>query len=412
MEGLKGKKTIYLETLENLYQELTQACPITLGGRKFVLMGLLYDVHRVHRFFSQIESNLTRTPDVQNLLWYDADVDYKKWSEKLAIGREVKPIFPSAEKEDTPILAATLNGQIIKLRDTLLRIHHILNKYRMTLDEGKTLYNYEYSQFVHQHESKIIADFEEWKDQFDDNEELVKRNLKGKYTSEMLALFQSGFLNTRLYAQIETDKSDFEEEMKTLKFEKIPADIDIEIYYSALREIFDYKNQVVVPQHGLVGKFFFKHRKEIGEEQRTALFRFIKMTLLIQEEKNPKPQQEALNYEGIKIAMIRTYFPKCSKALNKDYNTAWLAGYMNTLMESELREKLARDWAIPNKRDTIVCLIIGALKEADVLKGSYSDLAKLLDKKNERTLAKYVGQAKKHALADWTKEYIEEQPKT
>ena len=110
--------------------------------------------------------------------------------------------------------------------------------------------------------------------------------------------------------------------------------------------------------------------------------------------------------------MIRTYFPKCSKALNKDYNTAWLAGYMNALMESELREKLARDWAIPNKRDTIVCLIIGALKEADVLKGSYSDMAKLLDKKNARTLAKYVGQAKKHALAEWTKEYIEEQPKT
>ena len=55
MEGLRKKKTVYLETLDNLYQELIQARSMSSGGRKLMLLGLLYDVHRVHQFFEQIE---------------------------------------------------------------------------------------------------------------------------------------------------------------------------------------------------------------------------------------------------------------------------------------------------------------------------------------------------------------------
>lgn len=68
MEGLKQKKTIYLEALENLFQELTSARSMSSGGRKFLLLGLLYDVHRVHQFFLQIESNLSESIAVHNLL--------------------------------------------------------------------------------------------------------------------------------------------------------------------------------------------------------------------------------------------------------------------------------------------------------------------------------------------------------
>ena len=73
MEGLRKKKTIYLETLENLFQELTQARSISSGGRKLILLGLLYDVHRVHQFFKQIENNLSESIDIHDILLSDVD---------------------------------------------------------------------------------------------------------------------------------------------------------------------------------------------------------------------------------------------------------------------------------------------------------------------------------------------------
>ena len=67
MDGLR-KKTVYLETLENLFHELTQARSMSSSGRKLVLLGLLYDVHRVQQFFLRIENNLSESIDIQNVL--------------------------------------------------------------------------------------------------------------------------------------------------------------------------------------------------------------------------------------------------------------------------------------------------------------------------------------------------------
>ena len=54
------------------------------------------------------------------------------------------------------------------------------------------------------------------------------------------------------------------------------------------------------------------------------------------------------------------------------------------------------------------CMIIGALKDAGVIKGSYSAIAKLLDidGENPATLAKYIGMGKKQPFAEWINNYV------
>lgn len=451
MEGLH-KKTVYLETLENLFQELMQARSMSSGGRKLILLGVLYDLHRVHQFFLQIENNLSESIDIQNILKYDADVDYNQWSVKLDIKFDVKAFYmPDEEENDADAesvkgtlwhvfdtfsrdelkniscdrtnnvqhlleiltndasidnLVLLLNESIVALRESLLHIHTCISRHRMTNEDGIQLYKHELEYFIQTHESEVVEEFESWKDQFDDNEELVMRNIHGKYNSEMLSLFMSEFLKSRIAAQLETDKSGFESEMAKLHFVNVPANIDTSLYYSALRELFEYKNDIVVPHPGRIGKFFFKHRKEVDAKQRIALFKFIKMIELIEEEKKPKPKVEELNYEGIITAMTRTYFPKCEDALCEGYNMDWLANYITDLMNSNFKDEIARDWAIVNKRNTLKGIIIGALKEAKVFKGNNSSIAKLLNSEDYKTLAKYMGKAKSHVIGEWTMDYV------
>ena len=451
MEGLH-KKTVYLETLENLFQELMQARSMSSGGRKLILLGVLYDLHRVHQFFLQIENNLSESIDIHNILKYDADVDYNQWSVKLDIKFDVKAFYMPDEEEndaDAESVKGTLwhvfdtfsrdeligiscdrtnnvqhlleiltndvsidnfvlllNESIVALRESLLHIHTCISRHRMTNEDGIQLYKHELEYFIQTHENEVIEEFESWKDQFDDNEELVMRNIRGKYNSEMLSLFMSEFLKSRIAAQLETDKSGFESEMAKLHFVNVPADIDTLLYYSALRELFEYKNDIVVPHPGRIGKYFFKHRKEVDAKQRVALFKFIKMIELIEEEKKPKPKVEELNYEGIITAMTRTYFPKCEDALCEGYNMDWLVNYITDLMNSNFKDEIARDWAIVNKRNTLKGIIIGALKEAKVFKGNNSSIAKLLNSEDYKTLAKYIGKAKSHVIGEWTMDYV------
>jgi hypothetical protein len=136
----------------------------------------------------------------------------------------------------------------------------------------------------------------------------------------------------------------------------------------------------------------------------------------IQEEKIPKENTKDLNYEAVIINMNNKYFKACEKLLLEDYNMNWLDNYINALMSSEHKDGIANDWAKNNRRKKVACFILGALVDGGVLTDNYADVAKAIydgkekgDKKEKklRTLANYIGQGKKQALGDWTKEYIE-----
>ena len=54
-------------------------------------------------------------------------------------------------------------------------------------------------------------------------------------------------------------------------------------------------------------------------------------------------------------------------------------------------------------------MIVGCLKDAGVIKGSYNQIAKLLDLDDEKpatTLAKYLGMGKKQPYFEWIADYV------
>lgn len=334
MESLKPNKTIYLQTLENLYDELKQARAMTSCGRRFALLGLLFDVKRVHNFFLGIKERLSDIEYSHDLLLYDADVDYNQWRINFDIKFDVKAFYlPEEEEEDLNAVAikqtlwdmldsfpddvlkkdkpnrtsyqehlealltadihvdhliVLLNESIKKFRETLGSIEAVLNSCRVSQDKGMVLFEQEKSIFEEKEESSVLNDFENWKEAFEDDEYILKLNLNGKYCSEMLQLFIAEFFAPRIAAQQDTDTCDYEKEMETLKFNNVPSNINTVWCYSALRELFDYNNGFVIPKCGKIGRYFYKHRKVVTQEKRIALFRFIKMVELLRELNAPK----------------------------------------------------------------------------------------------------------------------------
>jgi hypothetical protein len=217
----------------------------------------------------------------------------------------------------------------------------------------------------------------------------------------------SGFLEPRISAQAETDTTEFEAEFNELRFYNIPSKLDAKTHYSALRELFEYKHGIVIPHKGKIGKYFFKHRREVDVKQRADLFTFIKMTELIEEEKKPKPKEVKLNYDGIIIYLSRDVFPKCEEILCDGYSVEWLNDYITALMNSVHKDKIAESWAKNNQQGKIIGAIFGALKECEVIEGSNRSIGNLIDKKKGATLAKYMGKKEENFIIERTQNYVD-----
>lgn len=454
MEGSNKKKTVYLTTLENLEEKIKNLSnKMSAGGMRFLLLHLVYETQQTCIFFANIETSVNKKEYTKDILDIDADVDYIGWSKETHFKIEVEA-FNLPEDENLELtkkniwamldalpptgsdkyvefsrtdyqkvlqqilwnkcnnkqLYYALTNSIQQLKETLCRIGMKQNMRELSLEDGGKLYKGEELRFNMSEASKVISDFNNWKSDHDNDEETIKKYIKGKMYSEMNAFFKSGFLDSKISQQSEVDFSEYENEFDFERLKSQSTDLNVKAYYSAMRELFNYKNGILSPRIDKIGKYFFKYRKTVTEEHRASYFRFVKMLSLLEEEKKPKKKKEkALNYDGIKISMSRTYFPKFETALTENYNDNWLNLYMDALMESPHKEQLAEDWSVPSKRMTIVCCIIGVLKEVGVFKGKYQQLANLLKGENSRTLSNYIGKGKKHAILDWTKEYVEGQ---
>ena len=95
---------------------------------------------------------------------------------------------------------------------------------------------------------------------------------------------------------------------------------------------------------------------------------------------------------------------------DKRYDAAWTDGFLEALMASEYGEGIARQWAVSgvrNKRNQLKGYVVGLLKDAGVLKGSYDAIAARIGLTHEvRTFSSYMGRGKKQPYAGWVKEYV------
>lgn len=139
--------------------------------------------------------------------------------------------------------------------------------------------------------------------------------------------------------------------------------------------------------------------------------------------KQSKPQKLDMKTPESKLILLlsRNWFTECTTD-EKIYTQSWRSKYIKSLIE-QFGEQIAKGWVgvgTRNKQNLIKAHVIGALKKAGVIKGSYTDIArKLLNRgvpptENEvKALAAYMGhpqgnedESKQNPYSDWTAEYV------
>lgn len=122
--------------------------------------------------------------------------------------------------------------------------------------------------------------------------------------------------------------------------------------------------------------------------------------------------EQALNFEAPKINLQQLLRQEWFENLrsNDNYSADWTDAFVEALMASEYGEAIARQWNNGGKLDRCTQVkgyVLGLLKDAGVLKGSYDNIAdrvNLMD--NPRSFSRYMANGKKQPFALWVKEYV------
>lgn len=90
------------------------------------------------------------------------------------------------------------------------------------------------------------------------------------------------------------------------------------------------------------------------------------------------------------------------------YSQKWRAAFIDALMESEYGEGIAWAWESEKKRETLKAYLVGCLKEAGVIRGSYDEIAKAMgyDNKTYRTFSRYLCRGKQQPFFFWIRDYV------
>ena len=127
----------------------------------------------------------------------------------------------------------------------------------------------------------------------------------------------------------------------------------------------------------------------------------------------PENTQEQLNLFAPKINLQKLLSQSWFAEVRTDakYDAHWTDAFIEALMASEYGEEIARQWAVNgerNKRTQLKGYIVGLLKDAGVLKGSYDSIAAEIGISEEpRTFSRYMAGGKKQPYAGWVKGYVE-----
>ena len=133
-----------------------------------------------------------------------------------------------------------------------------------------------------------------------------------------------------------------------------------------------------------------------------------------------KAGEEELNYEAPKINLQHLLRqPWFSDARSDEkYTAEWTDAFVEALMGSEFGEGIAHDWAVKGAREKkaqVRGYVVGLLKDAGVVKGSYGSIARkvgiIVNEENKKdpykTFADYMARGKKQPYTEWVKEYVE-----
>lgn len=129
-----------------------------------------------------------------------------------------------------------------------------------------------------------------------------------------------------------------------------------------------------------------------------------------------RQRDDSLNYfaprKNLQMMLCEEWFDKVSTD-KKMYTRAWRETLVLELMKSEHGDYIARKWSDKTQRLQIKGHVVGALKEAGVLKGSDLAVARAYLGKEEKdlskevkTFAKYMGDSRHEPYFEWVAEYV------
>ena len=380
------------------------------AGTRFRLMGLAADVTEATEMMTQeVLERVTK----EVVLDADTDIDYTETGERVA------SMVLTVPNDDLQEATQGVNEALAVLSNVLTQIASQLE--RRHKDEAYArLYDQEKRRYLSSGTPRRVRQtFEDWLYDVCNGSPCMD-DINAYVTEKLVHMFEKGVFDTKVeHIQratrypAEFDFSLLDDDHKLKK--------SIHKHYSELRKLVDYCDGFLVVNPVKVGRHFYTNRKEENARgHRNAFLKYMHKITLAQEERRKLLEAEAtrkedsenvLNYfapaKNLKVLLTEERFGMLT-ADEKRFTTKWLHGFVDALMASEWRDQIASDWTVADKRLGLKCMIIGLLKDAGVIRGSYNSIAKLLDMDNENpaTLAKYMGMGKKQPYAEWIADYV------
>ena len=380
------------------------------AGTRYWLMGLAVDVTEPTEMMTQeVLERVTK----EVVLDADTDIDYTE------TGERVQAMVLTAPNDDLQEATQAVNDALGVLSDVLTQIASQLE--RRHKDEAYArLYDQEKRRYLSSGTPRRVRQtFEDWLYDVCNGSPCMD-DINAYVTEKLVHMFEKGVFDskvehiqraTRYPAEFDFSLLDDDHKLKK----------SIHKHYSELRKLVDYCDGFLVVNPVKVGRHFYTNRKEENARgHRNAFLKYMHKITLAQEERRKLLEAEAtrkedsenvLNYfapaKNLKVLLTEEWFGMLT-ADEKRFTTKWLHGFVDALMASEWRDQIASDWTVADKRLGLKCMIIGLLKDAGVIRGSYNSIAKLLDMDNENpaTLAKYMGMGKKQPYAEWIADYV------
>ena len=380
------------------------------AGTRYRLMGLAADVTETTETMTQeVLERVTK----EVVLDADTDIDYTETGERVA------SMVLTVPNDDLQEATQAVNDALGVLSDVLTQIASQLE--RRHKDEAYArLYDQEKRRYLSSGTPRRVRQtFEDWLYDVCNGSPCMD-DINAYVTEKLVHMFEKGVFDskvehiqraTRYPAEFDFSLLDDDHKLKK----------SIHKHYSELRKLVDYCDGFLVVNPVKVGRHFYTNRKEENARgHRNAFLKYMHKITLAQEERRKLLEAEAtrkedsenvLNYfapaKNLKVLLTEEWFGMLT-ADEKRFTTKWLHGFVDALMASEWRDQIASDWTVADKRLGLKCMIIGLLKDAGVIRGSYNSIAKLLDMDNENpaTLAKYMGMGKKQPYAEWIADYV------
>ena len=380
------------------------------AGTRYRLMGLAADVAETTEMMTQeVLERVTK----EVVLDADTDIDYTE------TGERVQAMVLTASNDELQEVTQQVNDALGVLSNVLTQIASQLE--RRHKDEAYArLYDQEKRRYLSSGTPRRVRQtFEDWLYDVCNGSPCMD-DINAYVTEKLVHMFEKGVFDskvehiqraTRYPAEFDFSLLDDDHKLKK----------SIHKHYSELRKLVDYCDGFLVVNPVKVGRHFYTNRKEENARgHRNAFLKYMHKITLAQEERRKLLEAEAtrkedsenvLNYfapaKNLKVLLTEEWFGMLT-ADEKRFTTKWLHGFVDALMASEWRDQIASDWTVADKRLGLKCMIIGLLKDAGVIRGSYNSIGKLLDMDNENpaTLAKYMGMGKKQPYAEWIADYV------